>query len=192
MDYRDEVLICIEALKNNDYLQNKDKYIFISDAQNLTTIQLELLKLLTHEENLYLYGDSNAKIQTFQGANAFKKQTIDCKEKSRNKDILKRALFITDNFLESNKTDTIKYRIFPSFNDEIEHIAKEIICNVNCGANYSDFAILIVLIVDLVSEISAIIFAPCVLTVILIVFSKVCGPETDVDFHLIKYSVSVK
>ncbi len=148
-DFRDVILNCIDFLNNNEVLrktyQQKYKYIFIDSAENINSLQLELLKIFTSEENIYLYGDINAKINSFMGANIFKKEEYNLKTTCRNEDILKRALYmVTGKYSNFAQTDAIKYKIFNNSEDEIEFIAKDILSSIkNEKLNYSDFTILL-------------------------------------------------
>ena len=156
-DYRDVVLNCISELEKNELLKkslakNYDK-IYVFDAENLSEIQLKLLKNIVCDDNLTLIGDENAKIHRFMGANAFvseNKQT-DCQNAENtlfpvNKDIFKRAIFMK-NPLEGKydfkKSKSLEYRLFSDFQDEMEFIVKQITEGVKKGDNYSDYAVLL-------------------------------------------------
>lgn len=154
-DFRDSVLNCIFEIENNSLLKKSIKKnfecIYVFGAENLSEIHLNLLKSIT--DNLTLIGDSNAKINTFMGANAF--SFGDFAEKSKmpvntllplNDDIYQRAIFIKNfegKVFDFKKSNSIEYRLFADFQDEIDYISKKIIDGVKHGANYSDFAILL-------------------------------------------------
>ena len=156
-DLRDVVLNCISELENNDLLKkslakNYDK-IYVFGAENLSQIQLKLLKNIVNEDDLTLIGDKNAKIHTFMGANAFvfKNSNEDTESLentlfSVNKDIFARAIFMI-NPLEGRydfkKSKAIEYRLFSDFQDELDFISRKIIEGVKNGDNYSDYAILL-------------------------------------------------
>lgn len=156
-DLRDVVLNCISELENNDLLKkslakNYDK-IYVFGAENLSQIQLKLLKNIVNEDDLTLIGDKNAKIHTFMGANAFVSEKSDEETKSLentlfpvNKDIFARAIFMT-NPLEGRynfkKSKALEYRLFSDFQDELDFISRKIIEGVKNGDNYSDYAILL-------------------------------------------------
>lgn len=148
-DFRDVILNCIDFLNNNEVLrqsyQKKYKYIFVDSAENLNSIQLELLKIFTNEDNIFLYGDFNAKINSFMGANIFNKEEYDLAKTYRNEDILKRALYMVNGkYSDFVQTESIKYALFNNSTEEIEFIAKDILETMkNEGLNYSDFAILL-------------------------------------------------
>lgn len=157
LDFRDIILADIFELEHNKSLQSfvrKDfDKIYVFGAENLSEIQLSLLKLVTEEEKLTLIGDSNAKIRTFMGANIFHS------EKTQNslafpantifplnKDIYERAIFIKNPLQQRpsfQKSQSVEYRLFSNFQDEIDFIAQEIINGVKSGKKYSDFAVLL-------------------------------------------------
>lgn len=156
-DLRDVVLNCISELENNDLLKkslakNYDK-IYVFGAENLSQIQLKLLKNIVNEDDLTLIGDKNAKIHTFMGANAFVFENANEDTESLentlfpvNKDIFARAIFMI-NPLEGRydfkKSKAIEYRLFSDFQDELDFISRKIIEGVKNGDNYSDYAILL-------------------------------------------------
>lgn len=156
-DIRDVVLNCISELENNDLLKkslakNYDK-IYVFGAENLSQIQLKLLKNIVNEDDLTLIGDKNAKIHTFMGANAFVFENSNEDTESLentlfpvNKDIFARAIFMI-NPLEGRydfkKSKAIEYRLFSDFQDELDFISRKIIEGVKNGDNYSDYAILL-------------------------------------------------
>lgn len=156
-DLRDVVLNCISELENNDLLKkslakNYDK-IYVFGAENLSQIQLKLLKNIVNEDDLTLIGDKNAKIHTFMGANAFVFENSNEDTESLentlfpvNKDIFARAIFMI-NPLEGRydfkKSKAIEYRLFSDFQDELDFISRKIIEGVKNGDNYSDYAILL-------------------------------------------------
>lgn len=156
-DLRDVVLNCISELENNDLLKkslakNYDK-IYVFGAENLSQIQLKLLKNIVNEDDLTLIGDKNAKIHTFMGANAFVSEKSNEETESLentlfpvNNDIFARAIFMT-NPLEGRydfkKSKALEYRLFSDFQDELDFISKKIIEGVKKCDNYSDYAILL-------------------------------------------------
>lgn len=154
-DFRDSVLNCISELENNNLLKNSIKKnferIYVFGAENLSEIQLKLLKNIT--DNLTLIGDNNAKINTFMGANAFSFDNVAERSKTPvntlspyNDDIYQRAIFMKNpegKLFDFQKSNSLKYRLFTDFQDEIDYISKKIIDGVKHGANYSDFAILL-------------------------------------------------
>lgn len=147
MDYKDIVIKCFDFLKDNKNLQlsylHKYSHIFVENAQNLTTLQLNLIRMLGTEDNIFLYGDKNAQIQTFMGANAFVPEFYDYSRNIKNNDILKRALFIKNKMLDSEKSDSIEYREYSDLQEEIDFIANDIISQVKNGHKYSEFVILL-------------------------------------------------
>lgn len=147
LDYRDVVIKCIKFLQGNETIRKniseRYDYIFVDDAQNFSQIQYNLLSLLKEEKNIFLLADFNAKTRTFLGANIIQNANIKEVSKCQNEDILKRALFITKGFLDSDQTDAVDYCIFSDFQSEMEFISKDILSDIKNGAKYSDFAILI-------------------------------------------------
>lgn len=146
-DFRDVILSDIQALKDLQTLKNeisyKYEYIFVEGAENITSIQLELLKAITDESKINLYGDKNAQIETFMGANAFNPQDLNPKENhSVPKDIYERALFIINSQNEiSTKNENITYTSLTDTEEEIDFIANEIKNSNSC--KMSDIAILL-------------------------------------------------
>ena len=147
MDYKDIVIKCFEFLKENPSLQalylQKYSHILVENAQNLSALQLELIKLLADDDKILLYGDKNAQIQTFMGANAFYPEVSDYSKNIKNIDIFKRALFLKGEVLDAQKSESIEYRECADLHEEIEFIAKDIIEKVYNGSSYKDFAILL-------------------------------------------------
>lgn len=156
LDFRDIVLVSIDELKNNELLKNfvhkNFEFLFVFGAENLSVIQLELLKMVSNEKNLTLIGDKNAKIHTFMGANAFVPENGEQLSQmpsntlfTVNQDTYKRAIFMK-NFssekVDFQKSSAIEYRLFSDLHDEIDYISKKIIDGVKNGEKYSDYAIL--------------------------------------------------
>ena len=146
-DFRDVILSDIQALQDLQTLKNdisyKYEYIFVEGAENITSIQLELLKAITDESKINLYGDKNAQIETFMGANAFNPQNLNPKENCTvPKDIYERALFIINSQNEiSTKNENIIYESLTDTEEEIDFIANEIKNSQSC--KMSDIAILL-------------------------------------------------
>ena len=147
MDYKDIVIKCFEFLKENKNVQllylQRYSHIFVENAQNLSTLQLDLIKMLGKEENIFLYGDKNSQIQTFMGANAFLPEVSDYSKNIKNNDIIQRALFIKGALLNSDKSNSIEYREYSDIQEEIDFIANDIINQVKNGRSYNEFAILL-------------------------------------------------
>lgn len=150
VDFRDIVISVSKSLKTNELLKKdisyRNEYIFVIGAENISEVQLEFLKEITDESKIFLYGDENARIETFMGASAFdvKNKSELKSEISLKKDILERALFVTNS---QNKITTlnenIHYGIFLDFEDEMNFIAEDIKSSVKkFGYKNSDFAIL--------------------------------------------------
>lgn len=156
LDFRDVILTTIEELENNDLLKNFVQKnfgrLYVFGAENLSVIQLDLLKTVVGIENLTLVGDKNAKIHTFMGANAFDSDfDVDLSKmpvntlSPLNEDIYKRAIYMKKSSVEKidfKKTSSLEYRLFSDLKDEVEYIAKTIIDGVKHGEKYSDYAIL--------------------------------------------------
>lgn len=165
IDFRDNTITAIELFKKNDnltkYIKNMYKYIFIDGFQNISILQLELLKLISNN-NLYLFGDELARIQEFKGAwqnnldTQHLNEYINNIEQTvsdviyRNDNIINRATYLlncftghpTQNTLE--KTSNIAYIDLEDLEAEINFIATEIYNLINNeGYNYSDFAIIV-------------------------------------------------
>lgn len=154
-DYRDIVLNCHCELKKNCFLkksfEKNFKKIYVFGAENLSEIQLNLLKNIANDENLTLIGDENAKTRTFMGANAFPASGSTNTNPQNtivptNNDLFKRAIFVKnpiENKFDFKKSDSLEYRLFPDLQDEIDYISKKIIEGVKKGDKYSDYAILL-------------------------------------------------
>lgn len=157
LDFRDIILADILELENNSLMQNFIKKdfdkVYVFGAENLSEIQLNLLKLVTEDGDLTLIGDANAKIRSFMGASVFLPEktssTFDISTNTifpLNKDIYERAIFIKNPLQQSpifKKSQSVDYHLFSNFQDEVDFIAREIIAGVKGGKKYSDFAILL-------------------------------------------------
>lgn len=77
-DYDDMILLCIRALKENDWmlapLQERYQYVLVDEFQDLNGSQHALLETLTtyvtidHAPNIFVVGDDDQAIYRFQGA----------------------------------------------------------------------------------------------------------------------------
>ena len=165
IDYRDSTKVTINILKDNEnllnYIKSMYKYILVDGFQNISVLQLELLKLIS-EDNLLLFGDELARIQDYKGAwqNSLE---VDCikqyintvehtllEDNSRNNDILNRALYLIEDFsnntqyISLDKSDSIAYIDFEDLDEEIAFIAAEIKKLMKeKNYSYSDIAIIV-------------------------------------------------
>lgn len=150
-DFRDVVISVSEELKTNDFLKNEisyqNEYLFVAGAENISAVQLEFLTEITDESKIFLYGDENARIETFMGASVFGSENIAVEniQTALKKDIFERALYIIN---PENKISTpcenIEYTAFSDFEDEINFIADDIKKSIEkFGYKMSDFAVLI-------------------------------------------------
>lgn len=150
-DFRDVVISVSEELKTNDFLKREisyeNEYIFVVGAENISAVQLEFLKEITDESKIFLYGDANARIETFMGASVFslEKSVVENIQTTLKKDIFERALYIVNSENKiSTSCENIEYGLFSDFEDEINFIAEDIKKSIEkFGYKMSDFAILI-------------------------------------------------
>jgi len=72
IDFDDMIVESINLLKSNPSVlkqyQNKYKHVFVDEFQDNNFAQLELVKLLTKDENVTVVGDDDQCIYRFQGA----------------------------------------------------------------------------------------------------------------------------
>lgn len=68
MDYDDQLMIAYEYLMNNFNIVKKYKYILIDEAQDLTKLQHEIIKLISIDSNVFFVGDEDQSIYGFRGA----------------------------------------------------------------------------------------------------------------------------
>lgn len=165
IDYRDLTQNTLNILNTNHDLmkhyQNSFKFIFIDGFQNISPLQLELIKLISNN-NLFIFTDAMARIHEFKGASPDNNdldflnsvfadlEFIKKIDIHRNTDILNRALFLIDNFADSKREPVfseskhIQYIEFEDIESEIAFIAKEIYEKViSDNLQYSDFAIIV-------------------------------------------------
>jgi superfamily I DNA/RNA helicase len=165
-DYRDLTANTIKCLQEHpdllSYYQNLYQYIFIDGFQNISPVQLKLLKLLFSNKAIYVTGDENSRIQSYKGAMSdnlsetilsdnFKKVKVqELTEPLRNKDILQRALYLIESIPAQNNghvfktSHSIKYFIVDDLEEEIRFIANRIKYLVEENQfKYADFAIFI-------------------------------------------------
>lgn len=73
IDYDDMIVLSIKLLKENlalrEHFQKKYEYILLDEAQDMSKLQYELLKLVANRfENLVILGDSDQSIYSFRGS----------------------------------------------------------------------------------------------------------------------------
>lgn len=169
IDFEDLINIPIEVISENieikDRLRSYYKYIMVDEFQDTNGSQLELLNLLTsNDENICVVGDDSQSIYGWRGANIDYILNFHKIRKNVTKINLKinyrstKGIVSTANKLLTHATQkhefkealeaftsskgTIESRFFKSAKEEASRIVSTIKGRINPGVKYGDFAIL--------------------------------------------------
>lgn len=168
IDFNDIMFYCVELFDNYpeilQYFQNKFKYIMVDEYQDTSTIQYTFLKKLSYGYgNICCVGDDDQSIYSWRGANIdnilrfthdfTNAQVIRLEQNYRSTgNILNTANGVIANsfnrmekalWTEADNGSPVVIKALPDAHTESNYVANLINQKHECGANYSDIAILV-------------------------------------------------
>lgn len=168
LDFDDLILKCVELFKTNQVILDKWRYRFnyihVDEFQDTNASQYELVKLLGHEQNVFVVGDPDQNIYSWRGskidyilnfeddfANAITiKLEYNYRSKAHILEIANDLIANNENRIEKNliptidSEDKVVHFVANTADDEANYVVEKIndIITSVPGVNYDDFAIL--------------------------------------------------
>ncbi len=142
-DYSDQLMHCIQFLKNNSQYIPKFEYVLVDEYQDVNSSQIELLDIL-NPKNLFCVGDPRQSIFGWRGSKIryilnFEEKYPDCKiiTLSTNYRSSKQIVELINNSMESARLPELKHFVntdakihlldFESESEEMDFVIKKII-----------------------------------------------------------------
>ena len=167
MDFDDLQLMCLKLFKKDERLlkgyRNLFKYMLVDEFQDCDSLQIEMLKLLNKNNNLYAVGDEDQCIYGFRGSrpdcmvdfnkifNEGKKIYLDtnyrsvCNIVEISKNLIKNNIMRNEKNIQANKSEKGNISILNNVdeNSQAEEISENIIkLQIINNLKFNDFAIL--------------------------------------------------